>query len=349
MHAHVEEEWREAMLYEREPGGSVLCRLCAHLCRVEDGAQGLCRVRENRGGTLYALNAQRLSARHVDAIEKKPLFHFYPGSQAYSIAAHGCNFRCGYCTNWMVSQTSGARSASAGEAVAPADILLAAQDAHCRSIAYTYIEPTIFFEYINDTAHLARAAGLLNVFKSNGFMSAQMLDACRPFLDAANVDLKAFRESTYRSLGGRLQPVLDNMVRMKGMGIWLEVTTVLITGVNDGAAELKEMAAFIAGELGADTPWHISRFFPAYRMTDLLPTSVDVLRLAREIGLGQGLRYVYCGGIPDKGSQDTHCPDCGSLLIERRGFELLANRVDDDRCQHCGAQIPGVGIGNRCR
>jgi pyruvate formate lyase activating enzyme len=346
MPAYIEEDLREAMLYERQDDRSVLCRLCAHLCRIADGAQGLCRVRENRSGTLYALAAQRLSARHVDSIEKKPLFHFYPGTNAYSIAAHGCNFRCGYCTNWMVSQTSGAHAAREGEAVTPAEIVAEASRAHCRSIAYTYIEPTIFFEYINDTARQAKAAGLLNVFKSNGFMSVEMLDACRPFLDAANIDLKAFRDSTYQSFGGRLQPVLDNLKRMKAAGVWLEVTTVLIPGVNDEAIELKEIAAFIADELGVDTPWHINRFFPAYRMSDSLPTPVETLRLAREIGLSRGLRYVYCGGIPDRGAQDTLCYNCGSVLIERKGFDLLVNRAVCDSCPHCAASIPGIGIGN---
>ncbi|HEX8772802.1 MAG TPA: AmmeMemoRadiSam system radical SAM enzyme [Pyrinomonadaceae bacterium] len=347
MTTHVNEALREAMLYERESGNSVVCRLCAHLCRIEDGGQGLCRVRENHEGTLYALNSQRLSARHADAIEKKPLFHFYPGSLAYSIATYGCNFRCGYCTNWMVSQTASAQPSSLGEEITPSEIVAAAQSARCRSIAYTYIEPTIFFEYIDDTARLARRAGLLNVFKTNGFMSAEMLDSCRPFLDAANVDLKAFRDSTYRSFGGRLQPVLDNLKRLRAAGVWLEVTTVVIPGTNDDALELKEMATFIATELGVETPWHICRFFPAYRMTAATPTRVETLRLARETGLAQGLRYVYCGGLPDKGGQDTLCHNCGCVLIERRGFDVLVKRTAGDSCPRCGAHIPGVGIGNQ--
>ena len=346
MTAHLNETRREAMLYEREGGNSVVCRLCAHLCRIEDGEQGLCRVRENRGGTLYALNSQRLSARHVDAIEKKPLFHFYPGSTAYSIATHGCNFRCGYCTNWMVSQTTAAGPSSLGEEITPAQLVAEALSERCRSIAYTYIEPTIFFEYIFDTARLARAAGLLNVFKTNGFMSAEMLDSCRPFLDAANVDLKAFRDSTYKSFGGRLQPVLDNLKRLRAAGVWLEVTTVVIPGVNDDAVEMEEMATFIACELGAETPWHISRFFPAYRMTEATPTRVETLRLAREIGRARGLRYIYCGGVPDKGSQDTLCHNCGGVLIERRGFDLSADRTLSGGCPGCAATVAGVGLGN---
>ncbi|HEY0386572.1 MAG TPA: radical SAM protein, partial [Pyrinomonadaceae bacterium] len=248
MLSNVKENWREAMLYEREPEGSVLCRLCSHLCRIEDGRKGLCRVRENQGGTLYALTSRQLSVRHVDTIEKKPLFHFYPGSRSYSIATYGCNFRCGYCTNWMVSQTSGSQAEVESESDAPAELVAAALSAGCRSIAYTYIEPTIFFEYIYDTALLAQAAGLRNVFKTNGFMSAEMLDCCRSFLDAANVDLKAFRDATYQSFGGRLQPVLDNLKRMKAGGVWLEVTTVVIPGINDEPAELEELATFIKGE-----------------------------------------------------------------------------------------------------
>lgn len=338
--------WREAMLYERQPDGSARCRLCAHFCEIKDGQQGFCRVRENRGGSLYALAAYQLSAQHVDLIEKKPLFHFYPGSTTYSIAAYGCNFRCGYCTNWMVSQANGATSAGSGAAAQPEDILAAAEAARCRSIAYTYIEPTIFFEFINDIARLARAAGVFNVFKTNGFMSAEMLDCCRPFLDAANVDLKAFRDLSYQRFGGRLQPVLDNLKQMKATGVWLEVTTVLIPGVNDTNDELKEMAEFIAVELGVDTPWHLSRFFPAYRMTDSTPTSVETLRRARDIGLAQGLRYVYTGGIPDKGRQDTLCHNCGAVLIERNGFDLLTDRSSGGSCPHCATPISGRGIGN---
>jgi pyruvate formate lyase activating enzyme len=341
-----QQNWREAMLYERQPDGAARCRLCAHFCEIKDGEQGFCRVRENRGGTLYALAAYQLSAQHVDSIEKKPLFHFHPGSKTYSIAAYGCNFRCGYCTNWMVSQANGATPAGSGATAKPEEIVAAAGAARCRSIAYTYIEPTIFFEFINDIARLARAAGLFNVFKTNGFMSAEMLDSCRPFLDAANVDLKAFRDLSYQRFGGRLQPVLDNLKRMKAKGVWLEVTTVLIPGVNDTSAELKEMAEFIAVELGVDTPWHLSRFFPAYRMTDAIPTSVETLRRARDIGLAQGLRYVYASGIPDKGRQDTLCHKCGAVLIERKGFDLLTNQSERGGCPHCAAPISGIGISN---
>ena len=343
---NTQENWREALLYERQPDSSARCRLCAHFCEIKDGEQGFCRVRENRGGTLYALRAYQLSARHVDSIEKKPLFHFYPGSSAYSIAAYGCNFRCGYCTNWMVSQATGAQPEGSGEAPTAEEIVAAAQAARCRSIAYTYIEPTIFFEHINDIARLAKAAGVFNVFKTNGFMSAEMLDSCRPFLDAANVDLKAFRDISYQRFGGRLQPVLDNLKRMKAIGVWLEVTTVLIPGVNDDDDELNEMAKFIAGELGVETPWHLSRFFPAYRMTDATPTSVETLRRARRIGMAHGLRYVYAGGIPDKGRQDTLCHNCGSVLIERKGFDLLTNRVESGHCPRCAAVVSGIGIGD---
>ncbi|MDX6696094.1 MAG: pyruvate formate lyase activating enzyme [Blastocatellia bacterium] len=344
--SNIQANWREAMLYERQPDGSTLCRLCAHFCEIKEGQQGFCRVRENRGGRLYALAAYQLSARHVDSIEKKPLFHFYPGSSAYSIAAYGCNFRCGFCTNWMVSQAAGEQAAASGEALTPQEIVSAAQAARCRSIAYTYIEPTIFFEFINDIARLAKAAGVFNVFKSNGFMSAEMLDSCRPFLDAANVDLKAFRDLSYQRFGGRLQPVLDNLKRMKANGVWLEVTTVLIPGVNDDDAELQEMAEFIAVELGVETPWHLGRFFPAYKMTNTAPTPVETLRRARAIGLKQGLRYVYASGIPDKERQDTLCHNCGCVLIERKGFDLLANHLESGNCPHCAAVVSGIGMGN---
>jgi len=336
---------KEAMLYERLPDGRVRCNLCAHRCTIAEGKRGICRVRENRGGNLYTLVYGRTIAQHVDPIEKKPLFHFYPGSSAYSIATPGCNFRCRWCQNWQISQMSRERDVLAGSEASPEDIVRAAVAAGCRSIAYTYTEPTIFFEYSHDTARRAQAAGLENIYVTNGYMTEEMLETFHPYLSAANVDLKAFRDSTYREyVDARLQPVLETMKHMKSLGIWLEVTTLVIPGINDDPAELGDAVDFVAQELGVDTPWHISRFFPDYEMTDVPPTPMAKLRDARDTGLERGLRYVYVGNVPEE--TDTTCHACGHVLVPRAGMSVIENRVaSDGTCPDCGASVAGVGMG----
>ena len=256
---------RKAMLYEKGVESSVRCNLCAHRCVIKDGKKGICQVRENQGGVLYTLVYGHTITQHVDPVEKKPLFHFYPGSTAFSIATPGCNFRCRWCQNWEISQMPREQHLVMGERASPEQIVSVARKAGSHSIAYTYTEPTIFFEYAYNTACLAHEAGLANVYVTNGYMTEEMLEIFHPCLDAANVDLKAFRDETYRRyVGARLQPVLDAMKVMKRLGIWLEVTTLVIPGINDDPAELRDAARFVAHELGVETPWHISRFFPAY-------------------------------------------------------------------------------------
>lgn len=334
---------KEAMLYEKLSDNRARCNLCAHRCIIADGKKGICLVRENRGGTLYTLVYGRTIAQHVDPVEKKPLFHFYPGSTAYSIATPGCNFRCRWCQNWEISQMPRERHLIMGQEASPEQIVAAAKHAGCRSIAYTYTEPTVFFEYAYDTACLAHEAGLANIYVTNGYMTEEMLETFDPYLDAANVDLKAFRDETYRKyVGAHLQPVLDAMKAMKRLGIWLEVTTLVIPGINDDDGELKDAADFVATELGPDTPWHISRFFPAYKMTDVPPTPIETLQRAREIGLEAGLCYVYVGNVPDE--ENTTCHKCGRLLIRRVGFHVVENHVSDGRCPYCGAPVAGVGM-----
>ncbi|MGC9521992.1 MAG: AmmeMemoRadiSam system radical SAM enzyme [Anaerolineae bacterium] len=335
---------KEAMLYERLPEGRVRCNLCAHRCVIADGKKGVCQVRENRGGTLYSLVYGRVIAQHVDPVEKKPLLHFYPGTRAYSIATVGCNFRCRWCQNWDIAQMVRERHRIIGEEASPAQIVSAAKRYRCRSLAYTYTEPTVFFEYAYDTARLAHEAGLANIYVTNGYMTEEMLETFDPYLDAANVDLKAFRDETYRKyVGAHLQPVLDTMKVMKRLGVWLEVTTLVIPGINDDEEELRDAAAFVANELGVETPWHISRFFPAYKMTDVPPTPVATLRRAREIGLEAGLRYVYVGNV--SGEANTVCHVCGKTLIRRSGYSILENHVQpDDRCPECGTVVAGVGM-----
>jgi pyruvate formate lyase activating enzyme len=340
----IEMQPREALLYEKLSDNKVRCHLCAHGCVIFDGHTGICRVRQNRGGTLYTLVHGLTISQHVDPVEKKPLFHFHPGSTAYSIATPGCNFHCRWCQNWEISQLPREQPLISGRRATPEQIVGAAQRAGCRSIAYTYTEPTVFFEYAFDTARLARAAGLANIYVTNGYMTAEMLETLQPYLDAANVDLKAFRDETYRRyVGARLGPVLDSLRRIKATGIWLEVTTLVIPGINDEPAELRDAAAFVVDELGAETPWHISRFFPAYKMTHVPPTPVATLQRAREIGVEAGLRYVYVGNVP--GEENTLCHACGRLLIRRVGHQILENYVRSGaRCPECGTLVAGVGM-----
>ncbi len=336
---------KEGMLYERLSDQRVRCNLCAHRCVIAEGKRGVCQVRENRGGTLYSLVYERLIAQHVDPIEKKPLHHFYPGSTAYSIATPGCNFRCQWCQNWEISQMPREQHFIMGQPTTPEQIVAAARRTGSRSIAYTYTEPTVFFELTYDTARLAHEAGIANVYVTNGYMTEEMLETIHPYLDAANVDLKAFRDETYRKyVGARLQPVLDSLKKMKELGIWVEVTTLVIPGINDDPAELRDAAEFIARELGPETPWHISRFFPAYRMADVPPTPIATLQRAREIGEEAGLWYIYVGNVA--GEANTLCHNCGHTLIRRSGYWILEQDVTpESTCPVCGAEVAGVGMG----
>lgn len=332
---------KEAMLYDKLDDDRVRCNLCAHRCLIAAGKLGVCQVRQNVDGTLYTLVYGRAISQHVDPIEKKPLYHFHPGSLSYSMATPGCNFRCQWCQNWEISQMPRERDLIAGREAPPKQIVSDALASGCRSIAYTYTEPTIFFEYAYDTARLAHAAGIANVYVTNGYMSTEMLETFHPYLDAANVDLKAFRDETYRRyVGAGLQPVLDSLITMKRLGIWMEVTTLVIPGINDDPDELREAARFVARELGVETPWHISRFFPHYKMGDIPPTPVETMRRAREIGWEAGLRYVYLGNVG--GESNTVCHQCGRVLIRRRGYWIAENCVSKGCCPDCGALAAGV-------
>jgi len=339
---------KEAMLYEKLPEGKVRCHLCAHRCVIRDGEMGKCCVRQNQAGTLYTLVYGRPVSQCVDPVEKKSLFHFYPGSSAYSIATPGCNFHCRWCQNWEISQVPCEHYLPMGRSVSPEQIIAAAQKANCSSIAYTYTEPTVFFEYAYDTARLAHEAGLANIYVTNGYMTEEMLETFHPYLDAANVDLKTFDDDIYRRyVGARLQPVLDTLQVMKWLGIWLEVTTLVIPGINDHAAQLEDAAHFVGEVLGEETPWHISRFFPAYKMHSTPPTPIEALRRAKAIGLTEGLKYVYIGNASTGADQDTVCPACGEALIQRHGFMVLANCIENGCCPKCGAPIAGVGMGSK--
>jgi pyruvate formate lyase activating enzyme len=333
---------KEAMLWEPLEGGEVRCALCAHRCLVAPSKAGVCAVRENRAGKLVTLVYGEVIAAHIDPIEKKPLYHFYPGSSALSIATPGCNFRCAFCQNWEISQAPRRQGGGLrGRPFPPEEIVREARDQGCRSISYTYTEPTIFFEYAYDTAKLAKAAGLANSFVTNGYMTEEALTKIRPYLDAANVDLKAFRDETYkRACGARLGPVLDSIRLMKTLGIWVEITTLVVPGLNDGKEELAAIARFIAG-VDPEIPWHISRFHPDFEYTEAPPTPVKTLRAAYEIGKREGLQYLYIGNIAGE-SEDTVCPKCAEVLIRRQGFFVSQNGVRDGRCPSCGRTIAGV-------
>jgi pyruvate formate lyase activating enzyme len=333
---------KEAMLWSPLEGGKVACALCGHRCVIGPTKTGTCAVRRNRDGKLETLVYGEVIAAHVDPIEKKPFHHFHPGSKALSIAAPGCNFRCSFCQNWQISQAPRRKDGGpASEPFSPEAIVSEARTQGCPSISYTYTEPTIFFEYAYDTARLAKAAGLANNFVTNGYMTEEALTTIRPYLDAANVDLKAFKDETYRKVcGARLEPVLETIRLMRKLGVWVEVTTLVVPGLNDGDEELAAIARFIAG-VDPDVPWHISRFHPDFEYTDAPPTPPGTLRKAFEIGQREGLHYLYIGNMLGE-EEDTHCPKCGFLLIRRRGFFVAENRLARGACPSCGHPIAGV-------
>jgi len=335
---------KEALLYEKLPEQRVKCNLCNHRCLIGEGKKGICAVRENRGGTLYTLVYRRLISRNVDPVEKKPMFHFAPGSRSFSIATVGCNFRCDFCQNYEISQMPREENQITGEDVAPEEIVAMARKTGCKTIAYTYTEPTIYFEYAYDIALRASKAGLKNIFVTNGYMSEEALRIFHPHLHGANVDLKAFRDQFYRErCGGRLEGVLHSLRVMKELGVWVEVTSLIIPGLNDSEEELRDLAGFIVS-LGKEVPWHISRFHPMYRMLDRSPTSVKILERARKMGMEAGLRYVYTGNVPGDPGEDTFCPHCGQLLVDRLGFQILNYQIREKKCSRCGTEIDGVDL-----
>ena len=334
----------EAYLYDKLGDRKVRCNLCNHTCVIKSGRRGICGVRENRNGVLETLVFDRLIARSVDPIEKKPLFHLMPGSRSYSIAAVGCNFRCRFCQNADIAQMPNDRQgAIMGTACTPEAVVADAVAQACNSIAYTYTEPTVYFEFAYETAKIAHTKGLKNVFVTNGYMSAAALEMVAPFLDAANVDLKAFSNAFYKSqCSATLEPVKETLRQMKNLNILVEVTTLIIPGLNDDAVELASLTDFIADALGPETPWHISRFHPTYRLTDRPPTPVDTLQMAYEIGQKAGLHYIYLGNLPGQGGESTYCHHCRTILVERSGFSVRRNLIKKDRCPQCRSPVHGI-------
>jgi len=327
----------EAILWNPLEGGDVQCFLCSHKCRIKDGKRGFCRGRENRQGVLYSLVYGQLIAEHLDPIEKKPMYHFLPGSTSYSISTPGCNFRCGFCQNWQISQIAGSVESFATVGLSPEEVVRRALSAGASSISYTYTEPTIFMEFALDCARLAKAKGLKNVFVTNGYQTPEAVEAMKGLIDGANVDLKSFSDEFYRKYcKATLAPVLESIRNMHKAGILVEVTTLVLPGENDSADELRQTAEFLAG-VSANIPWHVSRFHPDFQVLDKGPTPTAKILEAVEIGRKAGLNYVYAGNLPSREYSDTICPKCNKSVISRTGYNVTSIRLNADRsCGFCG-------------
>ncbi len=340
---------KEALNYQKI-GAEVECRVCAHFCRIPDGRIGICGLRLNSGGRLYLLTYGRIAAVNIDPIEKKPLFHFLPGSLTYSFGTRGCNFRCANCQNYDLSQfvrrgdINDYAEVNWGFNLTPAEIVANTLKAKCPSISYTYNEPTVFLEYALNTMKLAKAKGLKNVWVSNGYMSAETLDIILPYLDAINIDLKSFDDKFYQTnCGARLEPVLANCRRLVKAGVWLEITTLIIPALSDGEEMLRKIARFIKNELGDFVPWHVSAFSGeiSWKLKHLSKTPAAAVKRAYDIGREEGLKYVYTGNIRETGTADTLCPACGRVTIKRAGYNI--ERLDKNgHCRACGQKLAGI-------
>ena len=331
----------EARLYKPIQDNKVACNLCMHKCIIKDESRGICNVRENSEGVLETLIYGKLIAEHIDPIEKKPLFHFLPKTMSYSVAAVGCNFKCRFCQNADIAQMpSDCEGLIIGDYRSPEQIVKKAVNGNCKSISYTYTEPTVNFEFVYDTAKLAHEKGLKNVLVTNGYMTREALDMISPYIDAANVDLKAFNDEFYKKIcGAKLENVKKTLIRMKSAGIFLEVTTLIIPKLNDDPDEIEALALFIAESAGSETPWHISRFYPSYKLLNYSPTPVKTINEARETGIRAGLKYVYTGNVHGDKGENTYCYNCGKILIKRSGFHVAGNIIENGKCPDCGAKI----------
>jgi len=322
-------------------GGEILCELCPRRCRVSKGKRGFCRVRENRDGKYYSLVYGNPCAVHLDPIEKKPFFHLLPGTTSFSLATAGCNLQCKFCQNWEISQASPEDVYSFE--ISPESMVTKAKEVGARSIAYTYVEPTIFYEYMVDIGLLAKRAGLLNVYHSNGYINPIPLRNLCKVLDAANIDLKGFTETFYHELcDGELSPVLETLKTLKKEKVHLEITNLVIPTKNDDLSVLKEMCLWVKRELGADTPIHFSRFYPLYKLKSLPPTPVSTLEKTRAVALSTGLEYVYIGNIPGHEAENTFCPKCKKMIIQRTGYMIGEIHLKAGKCGYCGKPIPGI-------
>ena len=324
--------------YTPKEDGKIVCNLCQHACQLKEGQIGICGVNQNVNGELKTLVYGHPIALNVDPVEKKPLYHFLPGTSVLSFGTVGCNYKCPFCQNWDISQS---KEVNEQIEVSPEKMVALAVEHGAASIAYTYNEPTIFYPYAKDIGLLAKEKGIKNIFVTNGFESKEMVDDMATWVDAANIDLKSWDDKYYKKvLKGGLEEVKDTLRRMVRKGIWIEVTTLLIEGENDSDKDLQEMATFIADELGTHVPWHLSAFFPNYKMNDHRSTQLATLQRAERIGKEAGLKFIYLGNVGVE--SPTYCPQCHSVVIEREGYAHIENRLVDGKCSECGTYIEGV-------
>lgn len=337
----TQEKLKEALFYEKLDNKVVQCQLCPRRCTIPNRKRGFCGVRENRDGTLYTLVYAKPVAIHIDPIEKKPLFHFLPSATAFSIATAGCNLRCKFCQNWQISQV---KPEEVGYTyLEPKDLVKKVKESGSPTIAYTYTEPTIFYEYMLQTAKLAKEEGIRNIMHSAGYINEEPLRQLAKYLDAANIDLKGFSNDYYAKMSeATLEPVLKTLKILKEEGVHLEITNLLLPGYNDDEDSIIKMCLWIKENLGSDVPLHFSRFFPMYKLVSLNPTPVESLERARKIAQDCGLRYVYIGNLAGHPAENTYCPKCKSMLIERRGYFVLQNNIKDGKCKFCGEKIAGI-------
>lgn len=327
-------------MFQEESARGVICLICPNECTLKEGELSDCRNRIARKSKLYTMAYGNPCAVSIDPVEKKPLYHFLPGTTAFSIATAGCNLACLNCQNWTISQTSPDKTMN--QVLPPEDVVNATAEGSCRSIAYTYSEPVTFYEYVYETARLARTAGIKNIMVSNGYINREPLKQLCRFIDGANIDLKAFSDSTYLKLtGGRLQPVLDSLRTYRDEGVWLEITNLVVPGWTDKPEEIKRMCGWLAENGFTDTPLHFSRFQPQYKLEHLPPTPAGILTRAAEIARSEGLKYIYIGNLPGIGNDDTICPSCGKKVVDRSGFRIVSLALTRGKCS-CGTSVPGV-------
>ncbi len=330
----------EALYWRKLPDRAVQCELCPRRCVLKPGQRGQCKVRENKDGKLYSLVYGKPCAVHIDPIEKKPFFHVAPSSSVFSIATVGCNLRCIFCQNWQISQTSPEETRYYD--MEPAQTVDALTKSDSRIIAYTYTEPTVFYEYMLDTARLIKQQGFFNTMHSCGYINPAPLKELLKYMDAINIDLKGFNEKFYRKMSsGRLEPVLETLKTIKQEGVWLEITNLIIPGANDDPEDIRKMCEWIKENLGEDTPLHFGRFFPNYKLMNLPPTPTETLERSRQIALRAGLKYVYIGNLPGNPAENTHCPKCEELLVKRVGYIVEENNIIDSKCKFCNYKIAG--------
>lgn len=336
---NVEPVPMEAKYYEKLGEKKVKCNLCPHECRVADLERGTCGVRENRGGTYYTLVHSNPCAVNIDPIEKKPVFHYLPGTRSFSIATAGCNFVCKFCQNWEISQKRPEQVKSFR--LSPAGVNMLAKKRGCRTVAHTYSEPVVFFEYMLDCAIDGKKRGIPNVMISNGFIREKPMRELCKYLGAVKIDLKAFTEKFYKEFcSGSLRPVLDTLLVLKDEGIWFEIVDLIIPTLNDSNAEIKKMSQWIVKELGSDVPLHFSRYHPTFMLKNIPPTPASTVLKARQIAMDAGIRFSYVGNMISD-AENTYCPSCGKLLIERVGYHCSIKGLKKNKCKYCGEKIPG--------